>query len=92
MEELVSDHDLLNWLQDEQVDTIYLHDGRIIDVKSGKLRTKLREAYDAQHEREDSFSQECSDGNCDACKEDGECGCHCHPGAKAWDEATGATK
>ncbi len=39
-----NDPDLLNWLQDEQVDTIYMDDGRIIDVKSGNLRQAIREA------------------------------------------------
>lgn len=37
----MNDPDILNWLQAEQVDTIYLDDGRIIDVRSGKLRESI---------------------------------------------------
>lgn len=89
---MMSDTDLLNWLQDEQVDTIYLDDGRIIDVKSGDLRAKISSAYEKQQEREDSMSEQCREGDCSDCLEDGQCGCHCHPGAKEWDRIeTGAT-
>lgn len=81
----MSDTDILDWLQDEQVDTIYLDDGRIIDVKSGDLRAEILRACEERKAREKSMSAACLDGDCCNCEEDGQCGCHCHPGAKEWD-------
>lgn len=49
----LNDSDLLNYLQDEQVDTIYMDDGRIIDVKSGDLRARIREMRAKQQDTED---------------------------------------
>jgi len=38
---------LLEWLTDECVDTIYMDDGRIIDVQSGDVAKALRAAKEA---------------------------------------------
>lgn len=39
--ELRRDKDLLDWLQERVVDTIYLDDGQIIDVRGGDLRKAI---------------------------------------------------
>lgn len=39
-----ADKKILDWLQEEDVDTIYFDDGRIIDVKSGNLRAAITAA------------------------------------------------
>ena len=48
MSTVPTDRELLEWLQDQIVDTIYLDDGRIIDVRGGDVRKaiaeKMREA------------------------------------------------
>lgn len=68
-----TDTDLLQWLQDEQVDTIYMDDGRIIDVKSGNLRAKIREACDRQDAVNESLK-------CKDCGEPGPaCDCEVRP-------------
>jgi ubiquinone/menaquinone biosynthesis C-methylase UbiE len=36
-----ADTELLDWLQEQIVDTIYLDDGRIIDVCGGNLRVAI---------------------------------------------------
>src|SRR5262249_2937656 len=40
----LTDGQMIDWLQQEIVDTIYLDDGRIIDVRGGSLRDSIREA------------------------------------------------
>jgi hypothetical protein len=45
--ECVDKHDdsrRLDWLQEQLVDTIYLDDGRIVDVRGGDLRKAIDEA------------------------------------------------
>lgn len=37
----LTDSAILDWLQDQIVDTIYLDNGRIIDVKGGDLRAAI---------------------------------------------------
>lgn len=41
----MSDRELLDWLQGQQVDVIYLDDGRIIDV-GGRYTGNLRKAIE----------------------------------------------
>lgn len=36
-----TDRELLDWLQEQVVDTIYLDDGRIIDVRGGSVREAI---------------------------------------------------
>ena len=36
-----SDREILDWLQEQIVDTIYLDDGQIIDVRGGDLRKAI---------------------------------------------------
>ena len=40
----MTDEELLDWLQDQVVDTIYLDDGRIIDVRGGNVRGEIYNA------------------------------------------------
>ena len=35
---------------------------------------------------EERLSPHCDDGDHAHCQEDGECNCHCHPGARLWDD------
>jgi hypothetical protein len=36
-----TDREILNWLQEQVVDVIYLDDGRIIEVRGGSIRKAL---------------------------------------------------
>jgi hypothetical protein len=47
---MISDADLLNWLEDAVVDTIYMDDGTIIDVRGGSIREALLRAYKKAHQ------------------------------------------
>lgn len=40
----MTDTELLDWMQEQIVDTIYLDDGRIIDVHGGDLRAAITTA------------------------------------------------
>jgi len=41
LEEALRDRERLEWLTEEQTDTIYMDDGRIVDVKSGSVRAAI---------------------------------------------------
>jgi hypothetical protein len=43
----MTDTELLDWLQEQGVDVIYLDDGRIVDVRGGNVR----EAIESESER-----------------------------------------
>lgn len=48
-----ADTDLLSWLQDQIVDTIYLDDGRIIDVKGNDVREAIRALASAKEDEKE---------------------------------------
>lgn len=41
IEEALRDRERLEWLAEQQTDTIYMDDGRIVDVKSGSVRAAI---------------------------------------------------
>ncbi len=48
----MSDKEMLDWLQERVVDTIYLHDGKIMDVRGGNVREAIQlAAKKPKHER-----------------------------------------
>jgi len=51
--ELPSDKELLDWLEEQVVDVIYLDDGRIIDVAGNSVRAALARASRAPDQEVD---------------------------------------
>lgn len=59
------------------------------DLERQMMRDHIRQQLKVKELDQSTWtSQQCDDGECAACQDDGECGCHCHPGAKLWDELT----
>ncbi len=42
----MNDREILDWLQEQQVDVIYLDDGKIIDVRGGSVRKAIQRSHD----------------------------------------------